>query len=90
MCWVACDRLARIAVLLGLTERAAYWTQSAERIRSEILTRAWSEKRGAFTGAFDHGELDASVLLLAELGLVIAERSPLREDMRYHRTRADA
>ena len=70
MCWVACDRLARIAVLLGLTERAAYWAQSAERIRAEILTRAWSEKRGAFTGAFDHGELDASVLLLAELGLV--------------------
>ena len=70
MCWVACDRLARIAVLLGLTERAAYWAQSAERIRAEILTRAWSEKHGAFTGAFDHGELDASVLLLAELGLV--------------------
>src|SRR4029079_10084569 len=71
MCWVACDRLARIAVLLGLTERAGYWAQSAQRIRAEILTRAWSEKRGAFTGAFDHGELDASVLLLAELGLVM-------------------
>jgi GH15 family glucan-1,4-alpha-glucosidase len=70
MCWVACDRLARIAVLLGLTERAAFWKQSAERIRGEILTRAWSEKRGAFTGAFDHSELDASVLLLAEFGLV--------------------
>ncbi len=70
MCWVACDRLARIAVLLGINDRAAYWTQSAERIRAEILTRAWSDKRGAFTGAFDHSELDASVLLLAELGLV--------------------
>jgi GH15 family glucan-1,4-alpha-glucosidase len=70
MCWVACDRLARIAVLLGINDRAAYWTQSAERIRAEILARAWSDKRGAFTGAFDHSELDASVLLLAELGLV--------------------
>lgn len=70
MCWVACDRLARIAGLLGLQERAVYWKQSADKIRSEILTRAWSEKRGAFTGAFDNHELDASVLLLAELGLV--------------------
>jgi len=70
MCWVACDRLARIAGLLGLPDRAADWNQSAERIRSEILTRAWNEKRGAFTGAFDNSELDASVLLLAELGLV--------------------
>lgn len=70
MCWVACDRLARIAGLLGLHERAVYWKQSADKIRSEILTRAWSEKRGAFTGAFDNNELDASVLLLAELGLV--------------------
>jgi GH15 family glucan-1,4-alpha-glucosidase len=70
MCWVACDRLARIATRLGINDRAAYWAQSAERIRTEILTRAWSEKRGAFTGAFDHDELDASVLLLAELGLL--------------------
>jgi len=72
MCWVACDRLARIANLLGLSDRAAYWRQSADRIRSEILSRAWSDKRGAFTGAFDTDELDASVLLLAELGLVAA------------------
>jgi len=70
MCWVACDRLARIATLLGLSDRAGYWRQSADRIRSEILSRAWSDKRGAFTGAFDTDELDASVLLLAELGLV--------------------
>jgi GH15 family glucan-1,4-alpha-glucosidase len=80
MCWVACDRLARIAVLLGLHERAAYWTQSAERIRAEILTRAWSDKRGAFTGAFDCSELDASVLLIAELGLVAPD------DPRFVRT----
>ena len=34
MCWVACDRLARIAALLGLSDRAEYWTQWADRIRS--------------------------------------------------------
>lgn len=70
MCWVACDRLARIAMSLGMIDRAVYWSDSAQLIRTEILRRAWSEKRGAFVGAFDNDELDASVLLLGELGLV--------------------
>jgi GH15 family glucan-1,4-alpha-glucosidase len=70
MCWVACDRLARIAQLLALPDRAAYWAEAAEKIRNDILAHAWSDKRGAFTGAFDHPELDASVLLLPDLGLI--------------------
>src|SRR5581483_9137044 len=31
---------------------------------------AWNEKRGAFTAAFGSDDLDASVLLLADLGVV--------------------
>lgn len=73
MCWVACDRLARIAAKLGLVDRAAYWSREAHSMRAEILTRAWSEKLGAFAGALDHHEPDASVLLLSELGLVTAD-----------------
>ena len=37
-----------------------------------ILERAWSERRGAIVGALEHDELDASVLLLPELGLLPA------------------
>src|SRR5476649_885382 len=72
MCWVACDRLARMAGLLRLEERTGYWREHADRMRNEILQRAWSDKRGSFVGAFDHDELDASALLLAELGLLSA------------------
>jgi GH15 family glucan-1,4-alpha-glucosidase len=72
MCWVACDRLARMAGLLRLQERTGYWREHADRMRNEILQRAWSDKRGSFVGAFDHDELDASALLLAELGLLSA------------------
>jgi GH15 family glucan-1,4-alpha-glucosidase len=72
MCWVACDRLARVADLLGLGERAAYWRGHSEKLREEILRRAWSEKWGAIAGALDHDDLDASALLLAELGLLPA------------------
>lgn len=72
MCWVACDRLARIAVRIGLRDRAAYWRAHADAVRHEILTRAWNPKRGAIVGALDYDDLDASVLLLPELGLLAA------------------
>ena len=72
MCWVACDRLARIAALLGLDERAEYWSNSAAGLRSTILERAWNEAERCFVGSFDTDEIDASVLLLHELGLVAA------------------
>ena len=70
MCWVACDRLASIALRLGLASRAAHWREQADALRNEILARAWNERRGAIAGALDHDELDASVLLLHELGIL--------------------
>jgi GH15 family glucan-1,4-alpha-glucosidase len=80
MCWVACDRLARIARRLGLADRAAYWRAQADALRDQILKRAWNERRGALAGALDHDELDASVLHLPELGLLLAN------DERFVRT----
>jgi GH15 family glucan-1,4-alpha-glucosidase len=72
MCWVACDRLARIAPRLGLADRAAHWRSKADSLATEILKRSWSERLGAIAGALDTDELDASVLLLPELGLLPA------------------
>ncbi len=80
MCWVACDRLARIAIRLGLDERTSYWRQHANRIKAEILARAWNPARGSIVAAFDHDDLDASVLLLPALGLIPAS------DPRYIQT----
>ena len=79
MCWVACDRLARLAGLLSLDERAGYWRAHADKIRNEILERAWSAKWGALAGALDHDDLDASALLVAELGLLSATRRALSQ-----------
>jgi len=97
MCWAGCQGLAAIATRLGLPERAEYWTQAANPIRAALLERAWNPSRGAFTAAFGAEELDASVLLLPELGAIEAsdprfvstvaamERELLREKhvMRY-------
>jgi GH15 family glucan-1,4-alpha-glucosidase len=72
MCWAACDRLARIANRLGLAERAGYWQDQARRIHATIGARAWSQRRGAFVSTFEGEAMDASLLLLAEVGFLDA------------------
>jgi len=49
-------------------------------LRAVILERAWHERRGALCGTLDGDDLDASVLLFADLGLIGAH------DPRFLRT----
>ena len=72
MSWAACDRLGRIAALLGVPGRAAYWASHAAAMRERILREAWNDERRAFVESFGGRDLDASVLLMAEVGLVDA------------------
>jgi GH15 family glucan-1,4-alpha-glucosidase len=73
MCWAGCDRLARIAARLGLSADAARWRDAANRIHSFVIENAWNEKRKAFVGAAGTDSLDASMLLLHELGFLAAD-----------------
>jgi GH15 family glucan-1,4-alpha-glucosidase len=73
MCWAACDRLARIAARLGLAQRVQYWRSHAETIHRGVCERAWSASRGSFTSTLDGNGLDASLLLLVELGFLRAD-----------------
>ena len=73
MCWAGCNRLGAIATHLGLGERAEYWNAAANAIHDQLVERAWNPRRNAFTGAFGGDELDASALLLNELGVVEAD-----------------
>jgi len=75
MCWAASDRLARIAVQLGIPDRAAYWRTSADTMRAQILARAFNQLKQTFTSAFDGEDLDATALLLPDLGLIEASDS---------------
>ena len=70
MCWAGCQRLEAIAAHLGLADRAQYWGGKSPTIGEEVLKRAWNAKRKAFSAAFGSDDLDASCLLLAELGLI--------------------
>ncbi|TBR37036.1 MULTISPECIES: glycoside hydrolase family 15 protein [Dyella] len=70
MCWAACDRLAHIATQLGLRDRARYWHNEAVQLHGRIIKRAWNEKLGYFVDAYDGEHLDASLLLLADIGFI--------------------
>jgi GH15 family glucan-1,4-alpha-glucosidase len=70
MCWAACDRLAKIAAHLELGERASYWRQHADRMRAVILEQTWDHKQQCFVESFGGRDIDASLLLLHELGFV--------------------
>jgi GH15 family glucan-1,4-alpha-glucosidase len=72
MCWAACDRLARIAHRLGLGGRADYWRNHAEAMHGVIVEHAWNAERNAFVSTFDGEAMDASLLLLAEVGFLDA------------------
>jgi GH15 family glucan-1,4-alpha-glucosidase len=72
MCWAACDRLARIAARLGMTDRQSYWRGHADRIHQVICERAWNKAMQSFVSTFDGSDLDASLLLLPQLDFIEA------------------
>lgn len=73
MCWAACDRLSRIATRLGLTARSVHWRTQAGRIHATICERAWNNTKKAFTAAFEGNTLDASLLLMHDVGFLTAD-----------------
>jgi len=73
MCWAACDRLARVARALGLTERGHYWSDTAATMHDVITERAWNPRLNSFVATFDGDALDATLLLLHEIDFVTAD-----------------
>ncbi|KPF79330.1 glucoamylase [Brevundimonas sp. AAP58] len=70
MCWAACDRLAKAATHLGVTDRARHWAQRADTIRQRIEAEAFLPDEGRFGASFGGQELDASLLQLVDLGFL--------------------
>jgi len=73
MCWAACDRLAKIARLLALEDRAAHWRERADAIHATTIERAWRPEANHFSASFDSDYLDASLLLLTDIGFLSAD-----------------
>ena len=81
MCWAACDRLAKIAAYRGLGERAGLWQKRADIVRNTILEHAWNDDINSFTESFGGDALDASLLLMAEVGFLEPEDPRFRSTL---------
>jgi GH15 family glucan-1,4-alpha-glucosidase len=62
MCWVAVDRGAKLAALIGQDGAASEWELAADQIKADILEQGMDE-RGVFTQYYGTKALDASLLL---------------------------
>jgi GH15 family glucan-1,4-alpha-glucosidase len=78
MCWVALDRAVDLAPRLGAGADPDAWAKARDEVRRAVLDQAWSEKAGAYTGAFGSDDLDASVLLLPVVGFLPADDTRMR------------
>ena len=77
MCWVACDRGARLARRYDEPDSAERWQKAAEEIRADILARGL-DQRGVFVQHYDTTALDASVLLLPLVRFLPADDERIR------------
>jgi len=80
MCWAAADRMARIADRFRLGDVSEF-RGAADRIRSEILSRAWSTERASFTSTYGGNELDAALLQMAPLRFLASNDARLNSTL---------
>jgi GH15 family glucan-1,4-alpha-glucosidase len=68
MAWLALDRALRIAETRRVrASRRARWVRERNTLEAEIRSRGYSEKLGAYVGAYGTDDLDAAVLVLPVL-----------------------
>jgi GH15 family glucan-1,4-alpha-glucosidase len=70
MAWVAIDRSIRDAKRYGFDAPLDSWRALRDTIHREVVERGWSASRCAFTQAYDHDALDASLLLMPVVGFL--------------------
>ena len=78
LCWVALDRAVKLAPMLGDEAKPHRWAAARNEVRAAVLERSWSERSGAYSGAFESDELDASVLMLPLVGFLPATEARMR------------
>lgn len=79
MCWAAQHRLGLIAKRVGVAAESREWLARAGVLRQEILKRGTTSD-GWLSGVLDRDMLDASSLVLPEIGLLSSD------DPRFHAT----
>jgi GH15 family glucan-1,4-alpha-glucosidase len=73
MCWVALDRAIAMVNLLRAEDKVDGWKRIRDKIHQTVLEQGWSERAHAFAQSFGSDELDASTLMMANVGFLPAD-----------------
>jgi GH15 family glucan-1,4-alpha-glucosidase len=73
MVWVAFDRAVAAVEEHGLDGDVDRWRDLRDKVRHEVLTRGYDERRNTFTQHYDTDEVDASLLVLSDVGFVAGD-----------------
>ena len=73
MAWVAFDRVIKDAERDGLAAPLEQWKRTRDAIHAEVCARGFDAKRGAFVQSYESPYLDASLLLLVQVGFLPPE-----------------
>jgi GH15 family glucan-1,4-alpha-glucosidase len=70
MAWVTFDRAIKAVEIHGLKGPVEQWRQVRDRIAAEVCDKGFDKERNTFRAAYGSDQLDASLLLLAQIGFV--------------------
>ena len=78
MAWVAFDRAIKDSERLGLDGPIERWRTLRETIHAEVIQRGFNAEIGSFMQFYGSNELDASLLMMAEVGFLPADDPRIR------------
>jgi GH15 family glucan-1,4-alpha-glucosidase len=70
MVWVAIDRAITAVERHGLTGDVDRWRELRDTVRAEVMTHGFDAERNTFTQHYDTSEVDASLLVLSDVGFI--------------------
>ena len=73
LCWVAIDRAIKVAELLNKQHKIEKWKPLEEKIKADVMEKAWNTDKEAFTQFYGSDDMDASVLLMESYGFIHAK-----------------
>ncbi|MBL0420670.1 glycoside hydrolase family 15 protein [Ramlibacter sp. AW1] len=73
MCWTAFDRGVKAVEEFGLDGPVERWREVRARIHADICTHGWNPDKRSFVQFYGGTSLDASLLLMAQVGFLSAD-----------------
>ncbi len=73
MVWVAFDRAVAAVERHGLDGPVERWRELRDTVREEVLTHGFDAERNTFTQHYDTTEVDASLLVLPDVGFIAGD-----------------